>query len=592
MQKKTLILMVALLQGFMLNVMAQGKNHNFDIQRNLETFSAIYKNLDMMYVDSLDASEVIGTGIKAMLRSLDPYTEYYPQEEVKNLKTMFTGKYAGVGSTIRKNFKTNNVVFDQPYEGMPAAEVGVRKGDEIVSIDDSTMLGKDVSYVSNHLRGDAGTTFLLRINRPTWVADDASGTVKRVMKPMEMKVTRRAIQLPPVPYFGMLGSSNIGYINLDSFTEDCATGVKRAFIELRHKGMQGLVFDLRGNGGGSLAEAVKIVNMFVPKGITLVRTKGKIQRANRDYVTEAEPIDTVMPIIVLVDGNTASASEITAGSLQDLDRAVILGTRTYGKGLVQVPMDLPHNGSMKLTTAKYYIPSGRCIQAINYKHSGGGYREHIPDSLTKVFYTLGGREVRDGGGIKPDVEVKADSIPNIAFYLSARDSSEVMQEWVVRYIDSHERIAPATEFRISDEDWLSFRESVINSEFKYDQETSKYFEDLIKIAKFEGYYDEAKGEFEALKAKLNHDLAHDLDLNQKIIRQLVQAEIVGAYYFQGGAIASQNAYDKVLLEAQRILGSKEEYGSKLVAVNQVDTNRTDKKSDKKTTKTEKKSKKK
>lgn len=527
-----------------LNCGAQKKNHNFEVAKNLEAFSAIYKNLDMMYVDSLNPSEVIGTGIRAMLRSLDPYTEYYPEDQVKNLKQMFTGKYAGVGSTIRKNFMTGNVIFDQPYAGMPAAEVGVRKGDEILSIDDSTMIGKDVSYVSDHLRGDAGTTFLLKIKR--------DGEVRT------MKVTRKAIQLPAVPYYGMI-SNGTGYINLDSFTDDCSTDVRRAFIDLKHKGMTGLVFDLRGNGGGSLAEAVKIVNMFVPKGITLVRTKGKIERSNHDYVTESEPIDTVMPIIVLVDGNTASASEITAGSLQDLDRAVILGTRTYGKGLVQIPMDLPHNESMKLTSAKYYIPSGRCIQAINYKHSGGGYKEHIPDSLTKVFYTVGGREVRDGGGIKPDVEVIPDSIPNIAFYLTARgDSSEVMLDWCVNYIKTHPTIAPADEFSISDEDWADFKKAVIASKFKYDEETSKYLEELIKIAKFEGYYDDAASEFDSLKKKLKHNVERDLDNNATLIRQILSADIVGAYYYQGGIIANQNTYDKQILEAKKLMGKTSE----------------------------------
>lgn len=569
-----LIAAIAALIGS-LNCAAQKKNHNFEVTKNLEAFSAIYKNLDMMYVDSLDPNEVIGTGIRAMLRSLDPYTEYYPVDQVKNLKQMFTGKYAGVGSTIRKNFKTGNVIFDQPYAGMPAAEVGVRKGDEIISIDDSTMLGKDVSYVSDHLRGDAGTTFLLKIRRPcpngVKTAKDmtVSTTAKKKDKKgkknddellddgkseiITMKVTRRAIQLPAVPYYGMLNDS-IGYINLDSFTDDCSTDFRRAYIELKHKGMHGLIFDLRGNGGGSLAEAVKIVNMFVPKGITLVRTKGKIQRANHDYVTESEPLDTVMPITVLVDGNTASASEITAGSLQDLDRATILGTRTYGKGLVQVPMDLPHNESMKLTTAKYYIPSGRCIQAINYKHSGGGYKEHIPDSLTKVFYTVKGREVRDGGGIKPDIEILPDSIPNIAFYLTARDSSEVMLDWVVKYIDSHPTIAPAKDFRISDADWADFKKAVIASDFKYDQETSKYLEDLIKIAKFEGYYDDAAPEFESLKTKLKHNVERDLDTNATLIRNLLNADITAAYYFQGGSIANQNTYDKQIIEACKITG--------------------------------------
>lgn len=518
---------------------AQENGHNFDVTRNIDTFTAIYKNLDMMYVDSLNPSEVIGNGIKAMLRSLDPYTEYYPADEVKNLKTMFTGKYAGIGATVRKNFQTGNVIVEQPYEGMPAAEVGLKKGDEIVSIDDSTMLGKDVSYVSEHLRGDAGTTFLLK--------------TKRNGQPMTFKVTRRAIQMPAVPYYGMLGDEGIGYICLTSFTDGCATDVRRAFIELRHRNMKGLIFDLRDNGGGSVAEAVKIVNMFVPQGKTIVRLEGRINRSKHDYVTEQEPIDTVMPIIVLVDGNTASASEITAGALQDLDRAVIVGTRTYGKGLVQVPVDLPHNNTMKVTTAKYYIPSGRCIQAINYKHTGGGYREHIPDSLTKVFHTVAGREVRDGGGIQPDVEIRPDSLTNIAFYLSASDSAEVMLQWVVNYIHTHQSIAPAETFRITDAEYDDFKQCVLNSKFKYDQETSRYLDELIKIARFEGYYEDAAEEFNSLKNKLKHNTARDLDKNRTLLKHLLEAEIVGAYYYQGGIVANRNEYDRQIIKAKEML---------------------------------------
>lgn len=532
-------LFILLLLPFCTLTRAQESGHNFDVTRNIDTFTAIYKNLDMMYVDSLNPSEVIGTGIKAMLRSLDPYTEYYPADEVKNLKTMFTGKYAGIGATVRKNLLTGNVIIEQPYEGMPAAEVGLIKGDEIVSIDDSIMLGKNVSYVSEHLRGDAGTTFLLK--------------TKRNGQPMTFKVTRRAIQMPAVPYYGMLGEDGIGYISLTSFTDDCSTDVRRAFIELRHRNMKGLILDLRDNGGGSVAEAVKIVNMFVPQGKTVVRLEGRINRSRHEYTTQQEPIDTVMPIIVLVDGNTASASEITAGALQDLDRAVIVGTRTYGKGLVQVPVDLPHNNTMKVTTAKYYIPSGRCIQAINYKHTGGGYMEHIPDSLTKVFYTAAGREVRDGGGIKPDVEIRPDSLTNIAFYLSASDSAEVMLQWVVNYIHTHQNVESAETFRITDAEYDDFKRCVLASDFKYDQETSRYLDELIKIARFEGYYDDAAEEFTSLKTKLKHNTERDLDKNKTLLKHILEDEIVGAYYYQSGIVANRNGYDKQVIKARQML---------------------------------------
>ena len=391
--KKTLLFIVLCLLNSAMNIMAQDKyekEHNFNVAKNLETFSAIYKYLDIMYVDTLNANDVVGYGVNAMLRSLDPYTVYYPEENVKDLNMMISGKYAGVGALIRYNMELKRVVIDEPYENMPAAEVGLKKGDIILAIDDSSMVDKNVPFVSNHLRGDAGTSFILKIQRPT------------TGKTMKFKLTRRSIQLPAVPYYG-LQKDGIGYINLNSFTTNCAKDVRRAFLEMKKQGMTSLVLDLRNNGGGSLQEAINIVNMFVPKDLTLVKTVGKLERTNKEYKTTVEPIDTLIPIVVMVNSESASSSEITCGSLQDLDRAVVLGTRTYGKGLVQASVDLPYNGNLKLTTSKYYIPSGRCIQAINYKHNNGGYIEHVPDSLTRLFHTANGREVRDGGGIKPDV---------------------------------------------------------------------------------------------------------------------------------------------------------------------------------------------
>ena len=467
---------------------------------------------------------------------------------MSELKSTLTGKYAGIGALIRYNAKLKRVVIDEPYQDTPAAEAGLKKGDIILSIDDTTMTDKDVSYVSSHLRGDAGTTFLLKIQRPS------------TGKTLQKRITRRAIQLPSLPYYG-LRKNGIGYINLNSFTEDCSRDFRRAFIDLKQQGMKGLVIDLRGNGGGLLSEAVNIVNMFVPNGKTIVKTIGKVKRGNHEYRTTVEPIDTVMPVVVMVNGETASASEITSGSLQDLDRAVVLGTRTYGKGLVQTPLDLPYNAQMKLTTSKYYIPSGRCIQAINYKHANGGYLEHIPDSLTKVFYTANGREVRDGGGIKPDIEVKPDSLPNIAFYLSAsgRDSTEVMQEYVIDYISRHPTIAPAAEFCLTDADFAEFKQRVIASGFTYDPESEKVMAQLKKMMEFEGYMEDAKPEFEALEKKLGHNLDKDLDRHKALIMQLLQNEIVAAYYYQGGSIANTLQYDKQMKAAEEILLDTERY---------------------------------
>ena len=541
------LICVLLVIGLMPAMAQKDKDHNFEVAKNMEVFTAIYKNLDMMYVDTLNAGEVIGNGINAMLRSLDPYTEYYPENKVKELDRMLTGKYAGVGALIRYNQQLKRVVVDEPYENMPAAEAGLKKGDIILSIDDSTMADKDVAYVSSRLRGEPGTSFILKVKRPS------------TGKTMRMKVTRRSIQLPYLPYYG-LQENGVGYINLNAFTVNSARDVRRAFLDMRRQGMKGLVLDLRNNGGGSLQEAVDIVNMFVPKGIVLVQTRGKMTRVNKDYKTTVEPIDTLMPIVVLVNGNTASSSEITAGSLQDLDRAVVLGTRTYGKGLVQMPMDLPYNGQMKLTTSKYYIPSGRCIQAINYRHARGGYTEHVPDSLTKVFHTVGGREVRDGGGIKPDVELKPDSLPNIAYYLAgARDSNEVLLNYEIDYLAAHPTIAPAKTFALSDADYEEFKRRVLKSNFKYDRETEKYLKDLVKLAKFEGYYEDAKPEFEALEKKLQHNVGKDLDYNKEAIRHIIESDLVAAYYYQGGAIQNGLRYDKQMKEAVRLIETPEDY---------------------------------
>lgn len=527
-----------------LTVSAQ-TNHQLEVGKNLDIFNALYSNLDLFYVDTLNPKQTMTAAIDGMLRSLDPYTEYYPEEETKNLKMMLTGKYAGIGALVKYHTRLKRVVIDEPYEGMPAAEVGLKKGDIILSIDDSVMTDKQVSYVSSHLRGDAGTTFVLKVRRPS------------TGKEMTFKITRRNIKLPELPYWGMRPDS-IGYINLNQFTEGCAKSVRRAFVELKQQGAKGLVFDLRGNGGGSEMEAVDIVNIWVPQEQTVVENRGKVRQANRVYKTRLEPVDTVMPIVVLVNGETASASEITSGALQDLDRAVVLGTRTYGKGLVQVPLDLPYNANVKITTSHYYIPSGRCIQAVNYKRNG---KERIADSLTNVFYTRGRREVRDGGGIKPDVELKNDTMPNIAYYLSAGglDSTEVLFDYVVDYIDHHPTIAPAKDFHLTDADWQAFRQRVIESGFSYDPVSQKQFDELVKTAKFEGYYDDAKEAFEALEKKLKHDVASDLDKHRETIQQILELDIIGAYYFQAGSIEAGLYGDKQLKEAERLLKTPAEY---------------------------------
>lgn len=548
------LLMLALLPVGMMG--QEQTNHNLEVGKQLDIFNNVYRNLDLIYVDTLDPRQTITAALDGMMRSLDPYTEYYPESEKKNLEMMLTGKYAGIGALVKYHLGRKRVVIDEPYENMPAAEAGVRKGDVILSIDDSVMTDKQTGYVSSRLRGDAGTTFLLKVLRPS------------TGKEMKFRITRRNIKLPELPYYGVVAQTDatdgkVGYIVLNQFTEGCAREVRNAFIDLKKQGVQAMVLDLRANGGGSEMEAVDLVSIFVPKGQLVVENRGKVRQASRRYETRLEPVDTVMPLAVLVSGETASASEITAGALQDLDRAIIIGSRTYGKGLVQVPLDMPYNTNVKITTSKYYIPSGRCIQAINYskrREQGsewreGGYKERIPDSLTHVFYTRGGREVRDGGGIKPDVEVKNDTIPNIAYYLSGAglDSTEVMFDYVVDYISRHEQIAPPSAFRLSDADYEDFCERVLKSGFKYDLMSKKQFDELVKMAKYEGYYEQARDVFDALEARLRHDLKADLAKHSEVIRRLLEMDIISAYYYQRGTIEAGLNYDKQLKEAQRLL---------------------------------------
>lgn len=543
--------MLMALMAVAMPILAQNtSDHNFRVAKNLDIFNAIYRNLDLMYVDSLDADKTIGTAIRSMMRSLDPYTDYFPEDKAAEYKQMMTGKYAGIGSIISYSFTRKRVIINEPYEGMPAAEAGLKKGDIILSIDGESMAEKSTAYVSDHLRGEPGTTMVMKIERPS------------TGKKMTVKVQRRAIQMPYLPYYGMQ-KGGIGYINYNQYVENSAKDVRRAFIDLKKQGMKGLVLDLRNNGGGSVQEALQILNMFLPKGKHLLSMKGKVKNANSSYNTTVEPIDTVMPIVVLVNEATASASEITSGTLQDYDRAVIMGTRTYGKGLVQIPnVSLPYNGKLKLTTAKYYIPSGRCIQALRYKHTDNGYvAENVPDSLTHEFRTAAGRIVRDGGGIKPDIEVKPDSLPNIAFYLSRVDTTDILLNYEIDYIAAHPTVASPKDFELSDADYEQFKQRVIKSGFTYDQVSEKILKELENLARFEGYYDDAKPEFEALRQKLKHNIAKDLDYpyNKQKIKELIAADLMAAYYFEKGSLENSLRNDKQFAEAARLLGNAEEY---------------------------------
>lgn len=523
----------------------KGDNRNFLLSKHLDIFHAVFRELDLMYVDTIDIAGTLETGISAMLSKLDPYTVYYPEDEEEDLKMMLTGKYAGVGAIIRYHKRYDRVVVVEPYEGMPALNAGLRAGDILLAIDGDDLKGLSVDKVSDRLRGEAGTTLTVRAKREG-VADSI----------FEVKLTRANIVLPSVPYYTML-SDSIGYIILNSFTEGCAREVRLALVELKDRGAKRLVLDLRGNGGGSLSEAVDITGLFVPKGSVVVTTKGKIAQATQSFRTRREPLDATMPLVVLVDGQSASASEIVAGAIQDFDRGVIMGRRTYGKGLVQTVRDLPYNNSLKLTTGKYYTPSGRCVQAIDYaRRAEDGSVERIPDSLTTEFRTVAGRSVRDGGGITPDIPIQADSLPNILFYLA---NSDVLFDFATDYTRLYPTIPPVSEFVITDSLYAAFLAAVKASDFTYDRQSERALTALKELARFEGYAESAAAEFAALEKKLTHDIDHDFRYFEPRIKELLADELVSRYYYQRGTIEQALKTDSTVIRARHLLTNEPAY---------------------------------
>lgn len=549
--KKSLIAALVVFLGLGMSSF-KGDDRNFQIAKNLDLFNAIFKELDMFYVDTVDVEKMIQEGVQGMLSLTDPYTEYYPEEEVSSLKEMITGKYGGIGAAIRYYEAKDRIAVVEPTEGMPAAEAGVKAGDIILSVGGKEMVRGDMKpqefsgKVSEALRGEPGTSFVLRVLRP----------LKNDSTVLEFKLTRKNIRTNPVPYYGLVRDS-VGYIALTGFTDNCSKDFKKAFIELKQQGARSLIIDLRDNGGGSVGEAVDIINYFVPKGQEIVSMKGKLKQAQGSYKTQNEPIDTQIPLAVLVNGASASASEIVSGSLQDLDRAVIIGSRTYGKGLVQTTRNLPYNGTLKVTTSKYYIPSGRCIQAIDYaKKNADGSVARTPDSLTNVFHTVAGREVRDGGGIRPDIEIKEDKFPNIIFYLMNED---IIFDYATQYCWDHPTLASVDVFQLTDADYEDFKKLVKSRNFKYDRQSEKLLKTLKEMAEFEGYMEGASEEFKALEKKLNHNLDRDLDHFAKPIKEYISQEIITRYFYQRGAVMERLKDDKDLEKAVEVLGNSAEY---------------------------------
>lgn len=536
MKKLTLIAASLVLLCMLASAATRSKKN--EISRNLDIFNALYKELQTFYVDSIDAEKSINTAIAAMLNDIDPYTEYFSAKDQDAFRTMTTGEYGGIGSIIQQN--EEGVIISEPYEGSPAQKAGLRPGDLFVSIDGDSVLGWTSDRVSNKLKGQSGSTLKLVMKRP-WVSDS--------IKTFEFK--RAKIQIPPVPYVGMV-RPEIGYIGLNTFSEKSAAEVRAGVEKLIKDGAKGLILDLRGNGGGLVESAIEILGFFLPKGTAVLTTRGKGVLNEKVYKTSVNPIDTKIPLAVLVDGSSASASEIVSGALQDLDRAVIIGSRSFGKGLVQSTRELPYDGMLKVTIAKYYIPSGRLIQAIDYsRRNPDGSVARIPDSLTNVFKTAGGREVRDGGGITPDIKIEYPEVNRLTYNV-------VRDNWAFnfanKYAATHDSIASPETFEVTDDIYAEFKDFIDPEKFNYDKVCESAVKQLREIATAEGYMnDSTAAQFDVLAAMLRHDLKHDLDINRKNLTPYIAGELLSRYYFNRGEVIYSLRDDQAVDSATAVL---------------------------------------
>lgn len=524
------------------------RSNKAEIARNLDIFNAIYKELQTNYVDSIDSEKAITTAIDAMLSTLDPYTEYYPASSQDQLTQMTSGEYGGIGAIIQE-IKGKGVIISEPYENTPSAKAGLRAGDLLMVIDNDTVLGWTSKKVSERLKGEPGTRIKITLKRP-YVEDSI----------LTFDVTRSRVQLPAVPYYGVI-KDQIGYINLNQFTDKAAGSVRDALIELKKDPrVKAIALDLRGNVGGLLEAAVQIVGYFVPKNTEVLRTRGKGVLNEKVYKTTNNPIDTEIPLIVLIDGSSASSSEITAGSLQDLDRAVLVGNRSFGKGLVQHTRPLPFDGVLKVTVAKYYIPSGRLIQAIDYSHRNpDGSVARIPDSLTNVFTTANGREVRDGGGITPDIEVDYGEVNRLTYNII---SDNWAFDFATKFASEHPTIAPAEEFVVTDSMFAEFKNFIDPAKFNYDKVCEQMIDALRKAADTEGYMnDSVKAQLDILEGMLKHNLNHDLDNNRKDINGLIAGEIIKRYYFEKGQVIQALKEDPAIDSVVVLLNEPGRYNS-------------------------------
>lgn len=513
------------------------QDNRFEVSKNLEIFNALVKELELFYVDTIDVETTIRRGMDAMLSGMDPYTEYIPEQSIDELKMMTTGEYGGIGSYIRQ--RGDGVMIVEPFEGSPVVEAGLKAGDVILAIDTVNVENASTERVGELLKGVPNTKIVLKIQRPG------------EKKPIQVEVTRKLVVVDQVAYYGVK-DGDVGYIYLRGFTDKSASEVKSAFEDLKNNHqITSLILDLRNNGGGLLESAVQIVNMFVPKGKEVVTTRGKLSQWDRTYRTSIEPLDTVMPLAVLINGSSASAAEIVSGALQDMDRAVLVGQRSFGKGLAQSTRELPYNGNIKLTVSKYYIPSGRCIQQIDYSHrQADGSAAAIPDSLTTVFYTANGRPVRDGGGVRPEFEVEEPKMPTIMYYLL---TDNVLFDFITDWVQSHPVIPPVEEFVVTDQDFEAFKAYAKEKEFSYDRQSEKMLKNLMEVAEFEGYLDSDSTLFKELESKLTPDLDRDFDRFKDDIKKVMASEIVKRYYYQKGELQENLKEDAVLQKALEVL---------------------------------------
>ncbi|HDR52894.1 MAG TPA: S41 family peptidase [Mariniphaga anaerophila] len=536
----TLIVMVAGL-GFYSFTRDQ---KNFEIAKNLEIYYSLFRELNMFYVDEVNPNKLVKTSIDQMLESLDPYTNFISEDQMEDFRFMTTGEYGGIGALI--GLQKGKIVISEPYEGFPAQKFGLRAGDIILEVEGKSTEDMTTEDVSNLLKGPANKPVKIKLQRPG------------EKKPFEVDVVREKISIDAVPYYGMV-DNNTAYIRLSNFTTNCSEDVKKAFLELKKNDPQALILDMRSNPGGLLQESVKIVNLFVPKGSEIVSTKGKIKQWDRSYTATSSPVDTTIRIAVLTNRSSASASEIVAGAIQDLDRGLVIGERTFGKGLVQTTRDLSYNTKLKVTTAKYYTPSGRCIQALDYSHRNeDGSVGYVPDSLITEFSTKKGRKVYDGGGVVPDIVLEPDQLSNLSIALLTRF---LIFDFATQFSNQNESIAEPEQFEITDDIYAQFSAFVQENDFDYESQSEKLLENLIEKAKEEKYYELASDQFEQIKKRLEPQLDKDLTVFNSEIKSLLKSEIVSRYYYQKGAVRASIGEDNVIQKAIDELASPMTYNS-------------------------------